>query len=54
MIKSEVIKIQKPDKIDNEFIENQLARLGITPIRWAIVEVKTNELVIGVSFHSYT
>lgn len=48
MVKSEVIKIKYTN--DNNVIENELRSMGIEPLRWAVVSVEKDELLISVSF----
>ncbi len=48
MIKSDIIKIKYTT--DNSEIEAELQQLGITPLRWAIVEVSERELSLSVSY----
>lgn len=42
-IKSEIM----PPKVS--FIEEQIAKSGLEPLRWAIVEINQNELTLNVS-----
>lgn len=47
---SKTIKIiaqNLPPKVD--FIEQEIIKSGIEPLRWAIVDVEENELTISVS-----
>ena len=48
MITSEIIKIKYTNDI--EVVEQEIKNLGIDPLRWAIVAVVENELIISVSF----
>ena len=32
-----------------EFIENEIKKAGLEPIRWAIVDIKNKELTLSVS-----
>ena len=48
MMKSDIIKIKFTN--DNSEIEAELLRLGINPLRWAIVEVSDTELSISVAY----
>ncbi|MBR2069147.1 MAG: hypothetical protein IJ877_05220 [Candidatus Gastranaerophilales bacterium] len=50
MIISETITI-KTDKLPPEvdFIEEQITQHGFKPVRWAIVDVKDNEILLSVS-----
>ena len=42
-IKTEIL----PPEVD--FIETEIVKSGIEPLRWAIVDVKDNELTLSVS-----
>ena len=48
MIQSDIIKIKFTN--DNSEIEAEVLRLGINPLRWAIVEVSERELSLSVSY----
>lgn len=50
MIKSDVIKIKKIGNFDNDYVEQELSKLFSSVIRWAIVDVQENDLVISVSY----
>ncbi len=50
MIKSDVIRIKKIDKFDNLYIENELKKLYKSVVRWAIVDIQGNDLVISISY----
>lgn len=50
MIKSDVIKIKKIENFDNDYVEQELSKLFLSVIRWAIVDVQENDLVISVSY----
>lgn len=50
MVKSEIIKIKYTQ--DNLLIESELRKMGIEPLRWAIVAVCDNELLLSVSFEN--
>ena len=49
MIKSETIKINKPENFDNSYIENELLKLYKSVVRWAIVSVD-DFLYVNVSY----
>ena len=49
MITSELIEIEYTN--DNDQIEKTLRALGIEPLRWAVVDIKNNKLVLSVSFN---
>ena len=47
---SKTIKIKAenlPPEVD--FIESEIIKSGLEPLRWAIVDVKNNELTLSVS-----
>ena len=47
---SKIIKIKTqnlPPKVD--FIENEIIKNNIEPLRWAIIEISNDELTISVS-----
>lgn len=47
---SKTIKIKTPTIPPSvEFIENEIIKNEIEPLRWAIVEIKENELTLSVS-----
>ena len=50
MIKSEIIKIDKISKFDNIYIEQAIEKLGITPVRWAVVDISKTKICISVSY----
>lgn len=50
-ILSEEIKIKKPASLSSEYIENELKKTGRDPLRWAIVDVHEETLVVSVSYY---
>lgn len=50
MIKSDIIKIKKIEDFDNIYIEQELLHKYNSVIRWAIVEIQGNNLIISVSY----
>ena len=42
-----IISPQMPPRVD--FIENEIKKLNLEPIRWAIVDIQKNELTISFS-----
>jgi len=48
MVTSEIIKIKYTN--DNNHIEEELRKLNIDPLRWAIVEANESELTLCVSY----
>ena len=49
MIKSDIVKIKKINNFDNLYIEQELAKLYNSLIRWAVVKID-NEIEISVSY----
>ena len=50
MIKSDVITIKKIENFDNTYIEQELAKNYSSVIRWAVVDIQKNDLVISISY----
>ena len=50
MIKSEIVNIKKIKDFDNLYIEKELNKLNKNPIRWAIVDIKSDYLFVSVSY----
>ena len=50
MIKSEVVKIKKIKDFDNLYIEQELIKLNKNPIRWAIIDITSDNLIVSVSY----
>lgn len=50
MIKSEVVKIKKIKDFDNLYIEKELIKLNKNPIRWAIIDITSDNLIVSVSY----
>lgn len=50
MIVSQQIEIPKTSNLSSEYIEAELSKLGIVPLRFAIVEVLEEKYVLSVSF----
>ena len=44
------IKIKKPEIINTEYIEQELSRLNIKALRWAIVDVNETDYTLNVSY----
>ena len=51
MITTKTIKLNRPDKFDNLWIENKLSELGFDAIRWAIVDINIKEITLSVSYN---
>ena len=50
MIKSDIIKIEKIDNFDNNYVERKLSKNFANVIRWAIVEVSEKDLTVSISY----
>ena len=50
MIKSDIIKIEKIDNFDNNYVERELAKNFTNVIRWAIVDVTEKDLTVSISY----
>ena len=50
MIKSDIIKIEKIDNFDNNYVERELVKNFANVIRWAIVEVTEKDLTVSISY----
>ena len=48
-VESITIEISNTDNPTTEYIESELQKRNINPLRWAIVDVAGNELTISVS-----
>ena len=47
---SKTIKVVSPNMPpDVDFIEQEIVKSGLEPLRWAIVDVKDNKLTLSVS-----
>lgn len=51
-ILSKTIEIPAKYPVDNKYIEQELLKIGITPLRWAIVKVDCDKLEISVSYEN--
>lgn len=50
MIISKLIKIKKSEGISTEYIEDELRKLNIEPLRWAIVKIQDKSFTINVAY----
>lgn len=46
---SKLVEINAVSGIDNHFIDKNLKKMGIEPIRWSIIDVKKNKLTVSVA-----
>lgn len=49
MIKSDIVKIPRIENFDNDYVEQELSKLFSSVIRWAIVAVDEDVLLVSVS-----
>lgn len=50
MILTEQIEIKKTDNLTSGYIESELAKLKILPLRWAIVSMNEHAYLLDVSY----
>ena len=48
-VKSELVEITNNGQITTEYIENELTKRNISPLRWAIVSVSDTIVTISVA-----
>ena len=53
MIISQDIKISKTDNLTNDYIETELQKMEISPLRWAIVDVSEIAYTVSVSYEKF-
>lgn len=51
-ITSKLIEIEAKLPVDNDFVENKLKKMGIEPLRWAIVKVQGDILTISLAYEN--
>ncbi len=44
------IKIKNTNSLNTEYIESEMKKLGIVPLRWAIVNADENCLVVSAAY----
>ena len=49
MILTDEFKINKTKNLESSYIQNELSKLGIKPLRWAIVDVTDEQYILTVS-----
>lgn len=50
MIVTDQFKIKKTDNLTSQYIESELAKNGIEPLRWAIVNFDEYMYILDVSY----
>ena len=49
MILTDEFKIDKTENLESSYIENELSKFNISPLRWAIVDVTDTQYVLTVN-----
>lgn len=50
MILSDCVKIKNINDLSTEYVENELKKLGIEPIRWAITAQQNDTLIVSLAY----
>lgn len=50
MILSDLVKIKCTDNLTVDYIETELKKQDIEPLRWAIVGIENNEYLINIAY----
>lgn len=50
MITTNDFEIKKTDNLTSSYIESELAKIGVVPLRWAIVEENSNVYTVTASY----
>lgn len=50
MIISESVKLKLTKNVSTKYIEKELEKIGINPLRWAIVSVEKENYIISVAY----
>lgn len=50
MITTKQVGISITQNLDSVYIESELMKLGIEPLRWAIVEITDEKYLVSVSY----
>jgi len=50
MIISDNIKLDRVENISTEYIESELKKQGIEPVRWAIIDINEKEITISLAY----
>lgn len=53
-ITSEIINIKNNGEPTTEYIENELKKMGIDPLRWAIVKISKDFFTINIAYAKIT
>ena len=49
---SKIVKIEVDSDLSDDYIETELLKMGINPLRWAIVKVDNKSLTISVALET--
>jgi len=52
MIISKLVEIERTEELSTEYIEGELNKQGIEPLRWAITAAEQEKLTVSVSFET--
>ena len=52
MILTNQFKIVKTQNLESSYIERELSKFGLQPLRWAIVDVTDTHYILTVSYKS--
>ena len=50
MITTDRIEIPRIENLTSRYIETELSKMNIEPLRWAIVDVLENNYILSVSY----
>ena len=50
MILSDCVKIKKVDNLSTEYVEDELKKQGIDPLRWAVSDMDDTTLTISLAY----
>ncbi len=53
MITTRQIEIPKTENLTSSYIETELSKMDIEPLRWAIVDVLSDRYILSVSFELF-
>ena len=51
---SQITDIPKVENITTEYVENELKKQGIKPLRWAIVKISKDKFTINCAYDKIT
>ena len=51
---SEIVNVKNNGEATTEYIENELKKLGLNPLRWAIVKISKDFFTINIAYAKIT